>query len=48
MTLQKLRYESPVVELLQFEDEDIICTSGNLTNEDTDTSTDSSTWANWP
>lgn len=32
ITLQKLRYEPPVVELLQFEAEDVIRTSSDLSN----------------
>lgn len=50
MTLQKLRYESPVVEFLQFEDEDIIRTSGDPVASDgnTDTSAQDTGWGTWP
>lgn len=47
-TLQKLHYETPVVELLQFEAEDIIRTSGNSGKGDFIGTAPGLGWGEWP
>lgn len=47
ITLQKLRYEPPVVELLQFEAEDIIRTSP-IGEPDFDATAPDFGWGEWP
>lgn len=48
ITLQKLRYETPVVELLQFEAEDIIRTSGDSGEGDFIGTAPGLGWGEWP
>lgn len=47
--MQKLHYETPVVELLQFEAEDIIRTSSKFDSEpDFDATAPDFEWGDWP